>query len=578
MGNIPLTPQANVQIQYKPVFKSVVLQYMQQIKEYNQQFKNIASLGANNQVQLSKPISQLVYNPPRPVWVNGEDPYFITDIVTYNNQIQAFERNRNDVRMLEVLNTPPFPRPPPSMTVMADPEPKLVGNAQNYLQNDNNSNIPGYDNYRLMYITGTRYLAPGQTPANYRTVVFFDPPQLGETYEQVLDRYVRLYDQIRQLHAINTGREVFDMPFISPNYTISTIEKFVNSDDDDDAAAANTTNIDRCVNVNTDQENWYINQIVDIQGKFDVQRSFCKTKGFDYDATKCGIQSCLIKYDSQNTVSPPEPQTSQQYNYNKLSFSASGFPTRLDQTNYAAKLASMDSFKVDDIEKYYNFLNDYNFFWVNQDGWRQIDDPKRPYNPPMPPWEDKAFSDKVTAYNTSVLEKIRKFNNYEQINLPNDFGTVPTIPTYPNALYELLTKPKLFLTPVSSSTIGRKIDTAPANVRYDVPVSQLPILYEAAKKKIETPQPPASRKPKCDMGTTSGSSQVCVAYDDELSDAAKLLLKDMEGKRTKLHRDTDVLMHSAGTDNPFAMERLQNYYNRISEDIKSTVREVMRNS
>ena len=349
MGNIPLTPQANVQIQYKPVLKSVAMQYMQQIKEYNQQFKNIASLGANNQVQLSKPISQLVYNPPRPVWVNGEDPYFLTDIVTYNNQIQGFERNKNDMRMIEILNTPPLPRPPPSIILMPDPEPKLVGNALNYLptmQNTNNSNandsnIPGHDNYRLMYLTGMRYLAPGQTTANYSRVVFFDPPQLGETYEQVIDRYVRLYDQIRQLNAINTGREVFDMPFISPNYTISTIEKFVNSADEEEES---TTNIDRCVNVNTDQENWYINQIVDIQGKFDVQRSFCKTKGFEYDAAKCGIQSCLIKYNSQNTVAPPEPQTSQQYNYNKLSFSASGFPTRLDQTNYAAKLASMDSF------------------------------------------------------------------------------------------------------------------------------------------------------------------------------------------------------------------------------------------
>ena len=196
----------------------------------------------------------------------------------------------------------------------------------------------------------------------------------------------------------------------------------------------------------------------------------------------------------------------------------------------------------------------------------------------MPPWEDKSFSDKVAAFNTSVLEKIRRFNNYEQINLPTEFGAVPAIPTYPNALYELLTKPKLFLTPVSSSTIGRKIDTAPSNVRYDVPVSQLPILYEAAKKKIETPQPPAPRRPKCDMGTTSGSSQVCITYDDELSDAAKLLLKDMEGKRTKLNRDTDQFMQSAGTENPFAMERLQNYYNNISGDIKSTVRELMRNN
>ncbi len=593
MGNIPLTPQANVAVNYRPVFASVAREYMQQLQQYNQRFRNIATI-VNNRIVISAPA---IYNPPRPVWITERqvDPYFETDIITYNQQLLKIEQNSADLRMLEVLNNPPTPRPPPDSIILPDPRPQFTGNPTNYLPTPTGMTdaqlaalraIPGYDNYRLMYINGQRFLAPGQGADVYQGIVRYDPPIAGEKYAQVLDRYVRLYDQIRQLHAANSGGEVFDMPFIAPNYTASSIEAFTGANARAPAMQAreaftdtnDQTTVSRCVNVNTTQENWYVNQVVDMQGKFDVQRALCKTKGFDYDAAKCGIQSCLIKYDSRNTTAPPEPETSQQYNYNKLTFSASSFPARLDQTNYAAKLTSMETFKVDDIEKYYNFLNDYNFYWVNEDGWRQIDNPKRPYNPPMPPWDDKVFAGKVDAFNESTISKLRRFNNYETLSLPADFGPLPPLPKYPNALYELLSKPKLFLTPLAASTVGQRIDAAPSSVKYEVPVEQLPVLYDAAQKRAAEAAAAEltskSKKPAC---ATGSGPNVCVTYDDEVSDAAKAILKDMESRRSRLQRERDsaAFAAAANTTSPAAEAELQDIMSKLRTDIRSTIRNIL---
>jgi hypothetical protein len=638
MGNIPLTPQSNVPVNYRPVFASVAREYMQQLQQYNQRFRNIATI-VNNRVTVTAPA---IYNPPQPVWIREGrvDTYFVTDITTYNQQLLKIGQNSADLRMLEVLNNPPMPRPPPDIIILPDPQPQFVGNPTNYLPTPQGMTgaalaalraIPGHDNYRLMYVNGQRFLAPGQNAAIYQGIVRYDPPVAGEKYAQVLDRYVRLYDQIRQLHAANSGGEVFDMPFVAPNYTASGVEAFAGAkargpavqtreaftslrdanargpavqtreaftgakargpamqarkqegfvDADAAAPAANDqTMVDRCVNVNTAQENWYINQVVDMQGKYDVQRALCKTKGFDYDATKCGIQSCLVGYNSRNTTAPSEPETSQQYNYNKLTFSASAFPARLDQTNYAAKLASKETFKVDDIEKYYNFLNDYNFYWVNEDGWRQIDDTKRPYNPPMPPWDDKVFAGKVEAFNESTITKLRRFNNYEAISLPADFGAVPPLPKYPNALYELLSKPKLFLTPLAASTVGQRIDAAPSTVKYEVPVEQLPILYDAAQKRaaeVAAAELSAgkSNKPAC---ATGSGPNVCVTYDDEVSDATKAILKDMESRRSRLQRDRDsaAFAAAANTTSPAAQAELQDIMNKLSADMRATIRNIL---
>ncbi len=635
MGNIPLTPQSNVSTDYLPVYESVARAYMQQLQQYNQRFRNIARIGANNQVELTEPIQQLLYNPPQPVWIQrGKvDPYFATDIATYNTQILKSDQFLKDLRMVEVLNTPPVPRPPPASILLPDPQPQFVGNPAGYLptpqvpgavpgspltaalaaQAAALSAIPGYDNYRLLFLSGTKYIPPplDQTKAEtYNAIVRFDPPLAGEKYAQVLDRYVRLYDQIRQYQAAIRGSEVFDLPFIAPNYSASGVEAFQGNARapaarapaarapaarapvagapggqphregfvDPPAAGAPTTQTDmnRCLSVNTAQENWYLNQILDLQGKFDVQRNLCKTKGYDYDAAKCGLQSCLMTYKSENTTAPPEPETSQRYNFNKLSFSASGFPSRLDQTNYAAKLASMESFRVDDIEKYYNFLNDYNFYWINQDGWRQIDDPKRPYNPPLPPWEDKVFSGKVDTFNESTITKLRRFNNYEELSLPADFGALPPIPVYPNALYELLTKPKLFLTPLAASSVGQRIERAPSAVKYDVPVTQLPILYEAAQKRMAAgvTEPEKPGKPKCD----TGAGQVCVKYDDEISDAAKSILKDMESRRSRLQRERDSAAAAAAanaTTSPVVQAESQELLAKLKDDIRATIRGIL---
>jgi hypothetical protein len=578
MGNIPLTPPSvarNTSQIYKPaVYKSVADTYIRQLEDYNRPFKSLARVNAYGRIELSTPMA---YNPPQPVWVVGFDPIFYEDIITYNAQIAKLASNNTDLRMVDVLNNPPTPPPPPASIIVADPVPQPIGNPVNYLPpsiapNAEQKQIPGYSNYVLMYTMGRNYLAIGQ---NYAQYVVFDPPTLADnTYQKQLAKFVRLYDQIRLLNALNTGSEVFDMPFIAPNYSASgRIESFVDAVETE----VTSTQIDQCMNVNTAQETWYVNQILDTQGKFDAQRAICETKGLKYDATKCGITNCIMPYNSRNTTAPPEPQTGAQYNFNRLTFSASGYPAKLDQTNYATQLATAETFKASDIEKYFNILNDYNFYWKNENGWRQIDDPAKPYNPPLPPWLNlpgnadgfaKQYHESLAAFNEKVIAKLKAFNNYENINLPADFGPLPPSPPYPYALYELLTKPRLFLTPVAASNLKTSGNAANTNsdIKYEVPVTELPILYEAAKKR--QPAPPAeSKKPQCNTG-----SEVCIKYDDEISDAAKLLLKNMEAQR-KLQERALKQQQPSNIEN--ATDKLNSYYETIRGDIRSLVSNIL---
>ncbi len=589
MGNIPLTPPSvirNTNQNFKTISKSAFDTYMKQLEDYNRPFKSLVRINASGRIVFSSASGSAsasavipVYNPPEPVWIEGTDFAFMEDITTYNAQIAKLASNNTDLRMVDVLNNPPTPMPPPASFILADPILQPIGNPTNYLpsiltQDQAQMRIPGYANYVLMYTMGQKYLVPGQ---NYSTTVKFDPPTLNDnTYQMQLAKFVRLYDQIRNLNALNTGSDVFDMPFIAPNYSASgRIESFV---DAPGSTASDSTQIDQCMNVNTSQETWYINQILDTQGKFDAQRTICETKGLKYDATKCGITNCYMPYNSRNTTAPPEPQTGAQYNFNALSFSASGYPAKLDQTNYATQLATAETFKAADIEKYFNFLNDYNFYWLNQDGWRQIEDPAKPYNPPLPPWLDlsgnpagfaKQYKDSIAAFNSKVIAKLQAFNSYEVINLPADFGPLPPAPPYPNALYELLTKPQLFLTPIAASNLKTSALAGPANMKYEVPVTELPLLFEAAKKR--KPEPPAApKKPKCSTG-----SEVCVKYDDEISDAAKLLLKNMEAQRALQSR---ALQQRQPTNVTNVTDKLNDYYESIRGDIRSLVSNILGSS
>jgi hypothetical protein len=511
---------------------------------------------------------------------------FVEDIETYNLQIQYILNNNTDLRMVDVLNNPPMPAPPPVENIRPDPIAPPVGNIINYIPaavapTAAQRQIPGYINYFLMYTQGKNYLVDGQ---NYSNFVFFDPPTMSDnTYQLQLRKFVRLYDQIRRLHAFNTGSDVFDMQFIAPNYSSSgSIESFVDTPatqtDVGGGAGAPISQAYKCMNINNAQEAWYVNQILDVQGKFDAQRAICETKGLDYDATKCGLTNCYMPSDSKFTTAPPEPETGRNYNFNKLTFSASGFPARLDQTNYAAKLASAETFKAADIEKYFNFLNDYNFYWLKQDGWRQVDNPKKPYNPPLPPWFDISgagveanlgtrYADAIAAFNNKVIQKIRAFNNYEEVNLPADFGPLPQPPPYPHALYELLTKPRLFLTPTGASNLKTSPEGAP-DMKYEVPITELPLLYDAAQKRNPTPQA-ASKKPQC---AGPPGSNVCVKYDDELSDAAKLLLQNMEAQRKLRAR---AMENQQPTNMENVQDKLNSYYDSIRGDIRSFVANIL---
>lgn len=573
MGNTPSQSSPVTDIKYKKVYKFVAAAYNKQLADYNNPFTRIVSKNADGTLKLLFNPATIKYDPPRPVWADGVDPLFEIDIERYNAQLKQAAGNIRDDRMFTILNSPPVPMPVPVEILLEDPAPTFAGTPQSYMGSTN----PLTAKYNLLYNSGLKY-EPSYNFENYKNRVFYNPPTKDEIDQQKKDTVTRkfliLYEQIRALHASYGGNDAFDLAFINP------YEGFRGAQNSREGFVGGLA-MHECIDTNTVQQNWYLNQIIDVQARINMQTQYCAERGYKYDGTKCKIGQCVLEFNSEDTSEPPEPQTAQKYNYNRLKYSASQYPAHVNQFDYEKQLADMKNFKASDIGKYYDYLNDYNFYWMEQNGWREMRDKQKPYNPPLPPWTDKSqpaaaekkFFDDIAIFNENVIRILREFNDYKQYNLPADFGAPPEPPAYPNALYNLLTTPKLFLTSAAAKNMV-VVDESDYQPKYEVPVRQLPRLFDAAKKQPIPTGSSSYTKPKCD-GATPASP--CIKYDDEVSDAARKII-DAMNKKSVQRMQTASIQYAMEKPTPSANSnyRLNEFYDSLKPAIMEAVNSMIR--
>ncbi len=585
MGNSFVLPatKSDPETQYKKCKRREADEYNLLLRQYNAPFEHLVRwTGATLEpVQQGQAIASLVYNPPRPPpWVaSAFDVSFERDIATYNLQLQKFNVNRADPRMERVYNTPPVPAPPAESLLEADdaaaqvrggvanpPAPATDGepaSIEDAIRKANETD-PNRIAYIRMYFAGKQYKLYGQ---NYDDWVYYNPPKAGEqVYDNLLRSFMVLYEQIRALHALNTGSEVFSMPFTVPQRPGSA------------AVAEGFADPTTCVDINTAQQNWYLSQVIDTEGRRNLQQEFCRNAGLTYDPLQCGIRRCVQRVTDM--TSEAGAAEAAKYNYNQSSFSASNYPRPPDNTRYRQQLGQ--TIQISDISGYFTQLNKYNFYWLNQNGWREATQAaeEKPYNPPIAPWiteanpataGDQQFLSAVAAFNTRAKDLIQRFNNYEAVQLPAAFGSLPAPPPYPNLLYEMLMRPQQFVRPQNAGDIPVQQPSGP-QITYRLPVAEAGRIYSEVAQAPPPPPPPAPERPACN--DLSGG---CVVYDDEVNDVAKRLLEEMRAKR----------MNSAGIS--YAMsrpripeaavnDRLGNYYNRIMNDIRESIPAILQSS
>ncbi len=575
MGNniVLPTPQTVPFTQYKPISRAELNSYYSLLATYNAPFKNLATLGPNNTVQLAPDYARHIYNPPaylrRPPWVSSEvDVLFEQQIATYQQQLVQVAKTLNDGRMVRVINSPPEPQQPPASliqdTLGVPPTPYKVEDA---IRDANFSDDPQQQQYIMTWLEGMQYLKKGQ---DYKSLVFYNPPPKGADFATALRNYTIMYEQIRKLHAQNTGGEVFTLEFRPPKTASGEVvnENFTNMPISAQPYI--------CINNNTEREKWYLSQVVDTQGKRNLQREFCIQKGMTYDVAKCRLYEC-VQNDTSNITEEP---IADGYVFNQIKMTGSLFPS-VDSTDYSSQ-TTLANFKQSDIDDYYNRLAKYNFNWTNNNGWRRLDNNKI-YNPPIPQWltpesatgADKQFLNAIDEFNTNAKEILQRFNNYEPMNLPADFGVLPNMPPYPNALYEMLEKPKEFVLPAVVDSIPQ--ESGSAMKRFQIPVQQLPQIYNSVKKQVvaKGASASASTKPKCGA---KGGSDACILYDDEVSPAAQKLLDDMLKKKASRVSSAgyEYAMSKPTPPENVISAKLTDFYNKIRPEILENIQTTLK--
>jgi hypothetical protein len=565
--------------EYKVVSRAEMNAYYSLLRAYNAPFKQIVSRGENNTIQLSPDYSKYIYNPPQhlrvPPWVKSEvDVLFQQDISTYQTQLVKVANNLNDGRMVRVLNNPPEPQQPPAGFIKETgipptpytPSPKLF------------DGDPAQQKYIKTWLEGIQYVKPGQ---DYKAFVAFNPPAKGADFATALRHYTILYEQIRGFHALNTGGEVFTLQFDPPDApdapTASGSSGSIPPYPENFVDMTTYT----CVKRNTEREQWYLNQVIDIAGKRKLQAEFCKQKGLKYNITgKCSLFDCE---QADNTITKEAgSEINKLYAYNQYKFSASTYP-EVDNSDYSDNTQLKD-FKQTDIDNYYKRLAKYNFNWINNNGWRKINNNNKIYNPPIPAWmtdesatgADKQFLNAIDEFNTQALEKLQRFNNYEPMNLPEDFGALPDMPPYPNALYKMLEKPQDYVVPSAIGTIPQESASGTSARVFRIPIEDLPKIYNSVKKQKPV-SASASQKPKC--GTKSGSES-CMLYDDEISPAAQKLL-DMMMKKKVDRVSTAGYEYAMSKPEPpkeIVAAKLNSFYDSIRPGILKNVKNLLENN
>jgi hypothetical protein len=548
MGNTYVIPTSNRPLETrntKPCTQKEADEYNLALRKYNAPFQRIASWNGSRVVLTDSPAIGKAYNPPRPPpWIaDAQDAYFERDIATYNVQLAQFSRNTGDERMVRVYNSPPVPEPPPPAVIQPD-APAVAAGAEDALNQAGETDL-NRRSYITMYFSGKQYINI-RSGRNYDEYVFYSPPLAGAPYEDALRRSMILYEQIRAFHALNTGGEVFTMKFLPPLRTGSQmpLEGFHGG------CAATLSNKGQrplegflsgsqqqptiCVDSNTAQQNWYLSQVIDTESKRNLQRTFCENEGLRYDPLQCGLRRCLQPVSDMTSEAGSD--VSAKYNYNESRFNATSYPKPADNTQYQRQLG--DVVQIADIDQYYKMFNKYNFYWRNQEGWRQSQDVEKPYNPPIPSWirnppvaatGERAFLAAVAEFNTNARTLIARLNSYESVSLPADFGEMPDPPPYPNVLHEILTRPRDFLPAQVATNLPAAVPGQP-EITYQIPQRDVATVFNEV---TTNPPPPAAAaaaaaaaaRPPCN--DLSGG---CLLYDDEVNPFARKALDEMRAK------------------------------------------------
>ena len=205
---------------YKSVKQWEVDDYMNALNSYNRPYKSIA-VRAGNTVAISSATASVEYDPPLPPWIDynagGSDNVFDFEINAYRAQLLALRNRTGNManpspNMMEILNRPPVPRPPPQSTVKNEARPAPVPVAGSSPPPASASEtITAYNGrmYRDLYEQGRLMFQSLFPNDNYAAAVANEPPVTGDTNYMIQEKFFELYDKLRELWAEVKGDEPF---------------------------------------------------------------------------------------------------------------------------------------------------------------------------------------------------------------------------------------------------------------------------------------------------------------------------------------------------------------------------------
>ncbi len=212
---------------YKTVAQWEVDDYMRALETYNRPYKSIA-VRARNTVAISSATASVEYDPPYPPWIDvgsgGRDNVFDFEVNAYRSQIQALRDRRGNManpspNMMEILNRPPVPRPPPQSSVKNEPRPAPVPVAgSSPPPAPASETIIAYNGrmYRDLYEQGRLMFQSLFPNDNYAAAVANEPPVAGDNNYAVQEKFFELYDKLREIWADVKGDEPFFI--VMPRY------------------------------------------------------------------------------------------------------------------------------------------------------------------------------------------------------------------------------------------------------------------------------------------------------------------------------------------------------------------------
>jgi hypothetical protein len=204
---------------YKQVDQWQVDDYMTAIQSYNRPYKTIA-VRTGNTVAISSATASVEYDPPLPPWIDraagGRDNVFDFEVDAYKAQIQALRDRRGNMAnpnpaMMEILNRPPVPRPPPQRFVRNTPRPTPTPAAASAPPLASSETIALYNArmYNTLYEDGRRMYQSLFPTGRYEAEVANEPPIGTDSNYEIQEKFFELYDHLRNIWADMKGDEPF---------------------------------------------------------------------------------------------------------------------------------------------------------------------------------------------------------------------------------------------------------------------------------------------------------------------------------------------------------------------------------